>query len=216
MARSRRPTLEHYKQVLQLRRARVPSGIIVEIIGLSADAVAGLIDNGLPAKKDAHPAQRAIKAVLVEAQAGQVTQALDWAADLSGAARAAASERAQTSLMAAQIEKMLVTAWKSKVELALSKAGEDKVEDLGALLPGRELLMALRTLRWARDLGPDVRAPIDVYRRQLDGEETPEEVGSPVDPSIYRDLLELNDDQLEHFAVHGQKRPKQLELGTGQ
>lgn len=218
MARAKRPTLAQYERVLELRRARVPAQVICEIVGLTSDAVTGLISDGLPAKKGVHPAKRPIRAVLIEEQAGLVTQALDWASSLATAARSTAVERAITAHTAAKIERLLVSAWSRTIDNELRAAKtENREVSLDALMPGREVLVALRTLAKTRDLAPDVRAPIEVYRKRLDEstEGGDDESIPPIDPTLYGDLLELDDAGLEHFATTGKfpvAEPKQLEL----
>lgn len=217
MARARRATLEDYELVLKFRRARVPPSVICDLVGLSSEQVTSLIREGLRPAKGKHPAKRPINTVLIEARAEQVTLAREWAESLAGAARRTAVERAETAYAAAKIERLLVAAWAqlidSEVELA---AREDRVVQLATMLPGRELLLALRTLARTRDLAADVRAPIEVYRRTLDETGDGDDAAIPeIDPTIYRDLLDLGDDALEHFALTGVLEPKQLELPSG-
>lgn len=214
---AKRPTLDHYKRVLQLRRARVPSDVITMITGLPLDVVQGLLERGLPAKKGKHPPQRPIRAVLVEDQAEQTTQAIEWAGEISSAARETARERAKTARTAAVLERVLIQAWKSKVDTAIkdAKAANERVT-ISDLLPPADLFTALRTLRWSRDLGPDARAPFDVYRGRLAEGEESEQDEPEIDPTIYRDLLELDEAELLDFATTGEKRrPVQLELKAG-
>ncbi len=213
MGRSR-PTLEHYEQVLHLRRARVPVSVIPEIVGLPGETVADLIAVGLRARKGKHPAKRPIKSVLVEDQAGLMTQALEWASSIGAAAREAARERSGTALAASRIEGLLVKVWSSKCSREISEAKkEGRPVNLAELMPGSDLLSALRTLRWTRDLASDARAPFELYRGRLETvpAEEPKRGGRALDASVFDDLLELDEDALDAFA-RGEELPKQLAL----
>jgi hypothetical protein len=219
MARSR-PTLEHYEQVLHLRRARVPVSVIPEIVGLPGETVAELIAVGLRARKGKHPAKRPIKSVLVEDQAEAMTQAQEWAGSIGTAAREAARERSETALAASRIEGLLVKAWSSKCSREIAEAKKHVNEDgsrgrpvdLAELMPGSDLLSALRTLRWTRDLASDARAPFELYRGRLEAVPADEGRSGPeLDASVFADLMGLDEDALDAFA-RGEEMPKQLAL----
>ena len=215
--RGKRPTLAQYERVLELRRSRIPPAGICEIVGLSADDLSSLINDGLPAKKGVHPAQRPIRSVLVEDQAERARNALDWAGAIATAARQTAAERAITAHAAAKIERLLISAWSKVIDVEIRTAQKDRREiDMSKLLPGRDVLFALRTLAKTRDLAPDVRAPMEVYRKRLDeiGKvEQDDDALPPIDPSLFSDLMELDEKGLEYFASTGElPEPKQLEL----
>src|SRR5690349_8673553 len=136
--RRKLPTLEQYQRVLELRRARVPPAVICEIVELPLDDVKTLLVEGLPAKKDKHPAKRPIRAVLIEEHANGVTHAQDWVQSIAIGARQIVAERVMTTQAAAQIERILIATWKAQIEQETSNAlKKGKALKLKSLLPGR-------------------------------------------------------------------------------
>lgn len=198
--------------MLALYRAGRSSETIAEAMGLDPDDVERTIEHGWPERRGKHPrpALPSLSSLLADRIIRLRNAELDFVDKIVEAAARAARDRAETIKYAVQIERMIVVAWHTaaaqNVEDA-TKAG--KAVDLKDLTAPTDALASLRTLRWLRDQGVDLRAS-ELFKL-LRGEDEDGASGSELD-AIVSDLAELSKDEREEYARTGKIPKKQLSL----
>lgn len=213
-----RPSPEQYERALQLYRAGRSAERIAETLELDPDDVDRLINDGWPARagKNPQPELPSLSSQLEDRVIRLRNNELDYSEQIAQAAASMVRARAKTIDYATKLEQLLMQAWferaRRAVEVATRTAqetGEPLDLDLHDLTAPADVLASLRTLRWQRDQGVDLRAS-ELFKF-LRGDDEEASAGSELD-AIVSALAGLTREEQEEYVRTGKIPKKQLSL----
>jgi alkylated DNA nucleotide flippase Atl1 len=206
-----RPNAATYQQALDFYRTDTAIETIGERLGLDADTLEQLENEGWPAtaREPELPALRLqVLERLTRIRAGQ----LDTYAQLVEAAAETSKTRKRTAVLASQIENAILSAWAARVTKATSgKAKTMDTVELDQLVVPASVRESLLALRRAQDPSHD-RRYIEIFRRMSERDENENGNGESWEDAIMRDLSGLTPEELEHYVETREKPKRQREL----
>ena len=202
-----RPTAEQYQQALDYYRTGTSIETIGERLDLDPEQLEQLEHEGWPALDKDHPPLAALRAEvlarLTRIRAGE----LDVLAAVAESAAKTSTQRARTSIIAAQIESAIVSQW-GRAVTELMRGGNPKAEDL--CMP-KAVLDNLRALRGLQD--PDVdRGFVDIFVKMGGREPEGAGGGDSLEDAIVRYLVGLTPEEQTEYAMTGKLPKRQQEL----